>query len=741
MKKLQFIPLVLLVLPVLLVFQNCSQIQFSANNGGLELKSENNGGGYSGKPSGDFYQFTPGFTCENREAYLASIQMDSAVVTRTVNKKMACSATKQTLDESKLDISVYQNEVVGFQDGIYEGKNSQPSSIPSNLVEVWCRDAKDTRGIETITHFDRASNLAVNRIYYTTLNSSGASQSQLTPDFTVARVVSQKTVIVNDGKDFELIVHRDQPAPQLGLFVGHLKALVGGKYESRETFCRFGGSLDASVWPVKQIVDMNVVFFKTSPDRNYFSYSSDTAAALASRANLFTSKFDGSNQVKVGWPLSLANWNFKFSFDSKKLLFMEDGQGTLLQANLETVNVDGSGKAELSKVVTTATGYSFTGDGNYVVYDGGQAVGSWLISQELNGGGSFKFNGLMPAQTGDPTVKTVQNLTSYRFFTSNVGNRIAFLCCHPNIELYTAFADGTGLAKITPPMPAGYVVYGAVFATSASDRLLNVYAWTDPGLTGNVHYLNFALNVDGSGLLPIPEGWIWSQTSPSGIYGIFANQLNATERKLINFKTNSTILLPAFAAAGPAVWSESETPAADSYFFTADSTAYIGHVFDSVSGRNKVLAVSTLDGTVSELCPGVSSTNIREILPNTFAIIAKDPSVPLFKVYTTSLGGVCQLVNSVPLPAGASTTFNIRSSRDGGKVLVLAQVLMAGEAQAQHFLYHVPLDGKPSMLISAPVSVKATIHSFEFGAAGNTVTYSGDQIHPGEINVFHWKAP
>ena len=142
---------------------------------------------------------------------------------------------KQRLPVSGLDISIYQRDVVGYVEGIFEIEKSAPGSIPANLVEVWCRDRKDSQGIETITHYDRMLRQGVTRIHYSELGANGLPVAKTISDFGVARVISGKTIWIRDKSGFELMVHRDQPASELGLFKGRLKASRGGVSIDRET--------------------------------------------------------------------------------------------------------------------------------------------------------------------------------------------------------------------------------------------------------------------------------------------------------------------------------------------------------------------------------------------------------------------------------------------------------------------------------------------------------------------------
>ncbi|MGZ5279054.1 MAG: TolB family protein [Pseudobdellovibrionaceae bacterium] len=725
------------LLPVLFLFQNCARAVFITQS--TEDLFKNNGAGYGGKPNGEYYRYSPEFTCEGKEMFLTHISVSEAGILLTENKKLACGAIQKNIDPSLMDTSIYQNEIIGYQEGIFEGSNELPTGIPANLVEVWCRDTRDQTGIETVTHFDRTTSLAVNRIYHAISNPDGSKSHQLIPDFPVSRVVSPTTVTVKDGNGFELIVHRDQPAAQLGVFVGELNALINGQPVRRETYCRFGGSLDSTIWPAKQIVDLNVLYFKKSPDLNYFSFSSDTGLA-GSQASLYSSTADGSRQTRVSQSLTTSNYNFSFSADSKKLLYMNDGLGPVT-TSLGIFHLDGTANIEATSDTSQASNYQITGDARYLVYNSAQIGNSWLRSMPLNGGPAVDIGASLSRQpVGETRVDSIQRIGSDRFEVSAVGSRVAFICCDSRLELYSVHADGSGLLKITPPMSAGFGLYGVRFAISTSDQVLMAFAWKG-GVTSPMLYETFAVQADGSGSVMIPDGWQWSQTSPSGEFGLILRRSTVTEYQLIHLKTGARLPLPAFPGSGSFIGSVQAIQDFESFFFTQDSTAYVGHLIDTTSGKSRLLSVSTGNGTVSEICPGISSSNIREVRPNTFVLVSGDSTSGMIHVYLDSPSQSCRLVNSIPTSLTSTSVLSFKPSPDNQNLLVKKQTKNTDGTIAEDQLFLIPLNGKQPYLINTPVFKAATILSFDFLNDSKSVIYMGDQIRPGEKNIFSWKAP
>ncbi len=392
MKRLSIVFWGIILVISAVFFQNCTGPSFQGGTlfQGLSIKNHENGGGYSGMQSGQFFRLTPHFTCENHESPMATLEITPDSVTLIENKALQCSFIKQKLDPSIIDWSIYQQEVIGFREGIYEGKAESPARIPANLVEIWCRDGKDYGSIESLTYFDRNTNQAVSRLYYSVPDGSGGYTTKSIPDFSVARTIQDKTVLVKNSADtFELTVFRDQPSADLGLFNGNLKAVIEGQSVNKPTSCRLGGVISPNLWPARQIVDFDVNSFALSPKLDSFSYSYlngvEREIRIVSLPTLETSRITGPDLAP----------NFTYSHDGKSLIYetQQNYQSTALLA------------------ATLSTGQTAT---------------------------------ISPP--GNSTMLNIPPLTSLS------QNKYVFIWGFPNWELYSANFDGTDLLKITPPL-------------------------------------------------------------------------------------------------------------------------------------------------------------------------------------------------------------------------------------------------------------------------------------------------
>lgn len=174
-----------------------------------------------------------------------------------------------------------------------------------------------------------------------------------------------------------------------------------------------------------------------------------------------------------------------------------------------------------------------------------------------------------------------------------------------------------------------------------------------------------------------------------------------------------------------------------SVFFTQDKTALVGQQI--LSDENiKAVSVSIESALVTDLCSGIFGRKmlIDEIEENRFIILTFDERTQILNSYLKSPNSACKKVNSAVI--SNPTIKSIRSlsfSSDKTKILVT----MAGSTRDQ--LFYIPLNGQPAFLVDTPVFDSARILQSYFLNDSRTILYVGDQIRPGDNNVFLWKVP
>jgi hypothetical protein len=230
------------VLTLVLFFQNC--VQKSQIKTEEILASYNNGGAYEGKP-GLFYRFLPNYSCNASWAPFASLDMQPENSVLLYNEAGVCNSQSETVPTLNLDLSIFQNKVLGLRSGIYEKPLSWP---PPEIVEFWCRDRRDEFGVESITRYNLEDQSSAVKMYYNDF-SSGSGVLQSPPAFAVSSTTSavgplKQTIQASNG--FMLTVTMDTMSPA-GTVSGTLRFEHNGDPQWRDVFCRIGGRFDSLI--------------------------------------------------------------------------------------------------------------------------------------------------------------------------------------------------------------------------------------------------------------------------------------------------------------------------------------------------------------------------------------------------------------------------------------------------------------------------------------------------------------
>lgn len=721
------VTLLLSFIVLLVAYQNCSPVRFEAQQiFGSSFRADNNGTGYGGKPEGEFYRFHPDFTCEDKASPVSKIHITDTEIHYTEHQKLQCGAIQQTIDPDDVDISIYQSDVIGYKEGIFESQAATPSSIPANLVEVWCRTAKDSTGIETITHFNRSSSQADTEIYHT------KDATAIKQTLSVSRVISNLKITVADGKGFRLEVYRDQPAAELGLFKGSLSAIVDEQKVSVETSCRLGGMLDARIWPATQIVDSSVQLFKVSPDLNFFGY---TAANGSEPSRLFYSDAQGTNQKSVSPPMLQSGVpNFEIAPNLKSFVFWGDPR-LAGGAELFSVDRDDSALFQLNQPIVQveqakATEIRFTPDGSRVLYrDGEQETGGdiemWLRAVPLTGGAPVIVNPPLPIG-GDIEVNG--------FGISKRYEKVAYLVGRASSsELYLSNLDGSDAMK--PPIGITFNWYADLQVPEPGEYVF--IPTLRQGAAGRLDSVLQSVSVKTGVRRELPANWNLQALNPQGHIALIADASRLTTTTQPPGTMNETKLL-AVKLMDLQTGSLTTLPALNQPYFTKDSGALIGSKL-LANGRLEPVMFSTGQSTEEVLCAGVSGTevSIKEFGSDGFVIAAYDEGTQILNFVVRNSAGSCAVKNSVPVENPSIRELTI--APDEKKVLLKASLTRDGKAHDQ--VFYVPLTGEAPLAVNTAVYLGATISSVQFLNDSRSVIYLGDQVSPSRKGVFLWRAP
>ena len=609
--KLKMFPKMRLLFPLVALvvfFQNCSGLNFVTKMIQGQSDAESNGGGYTGLQPKSFFRLVPGFTCETNGSAVSALEVhaDSAVFTE--NRRLECGAIKKTVDRSLIDFSVYQSDIIGYRDGIYEGRNQAPTQIPSDLVEVWCRNTIDQTGIETIMHFNRATNTAMNRVYYATHNPNATYTKAVIPDANVSRVVGEKTVtlqsLVNGLSIFDLTVHRDQPATSVGLFQAQMSVVINGQRISHDTSCRLGGLIDAKLWPARQLFDYGIINVSVSPEANTLVFSSSDGSAT----NIYSSTSDGAVMKNLTHSPSGMTVNSDFTLDSV---------GRMVGYELDNI----------------ISGSALT-----------------FNSVALSGGAPVILN---PTSNTTMGVVPISSKTKNKFlFNWGIG-------LPQSPDIFSVNADGTGLINITPTFIDPNETY---FSTNAAPGMqvedyILAYSLVNHGPQMN----SYAVAIDGSGSQALSPLKFWA------VNGRFAFGVDAsgTRHEVVDLKTANRYE-PSFdsAASDNATLFYGTKATADGKALTAIAMSLAnGNEFELCPavtaskmklqdlGEGSILILAFEPGSAQDLSPGLASGHLA--------------------VYRAN-GGKCSLVNSTLITNSKLNMIqNVVVSADRQKIALL----------------------------------------------------------------------
>lgn len=620
-----------------------------------------------------------------------------------------------SLDTNLIDTSIYQNDIIGYKDGIFESLAATPKSIPANLVEVWCRDTKDDTAIETITHYNRQTLTADTEIFYM------QDSKSLNQTLSVSRLAAAKKVTVKDNQDFLLEVYRDQPAAEFGLYKATLQVVLNGQKIKRPTLCRLGGSFDSKIWPALQIVDNNVQTLKVAADLSFFGYTSaDTGATLS---QLYSANMDGTNQLRVSPNMLIMGVkNFEIVPFSQNMLFWGDpriaGGIELFKVNRNGTSLNQLNDQIINPLQGQATEIKFTNDGNSVIYRDGQQENSmdiemWLRTVPLSGGTPVVINAPLPIG-GDIGV--------YDFAISKSFNKVAYLAGGIYPQLFASNFDGTNTKQIlTTPTPSGFTIdwYETVKIPDPGDY---IFIKTANRQITSQSFSTMVIKIDGSNSFSLPLNYVLLNLDSAGSHALLYDLFNPNNRKIFNLQTATSFDLPSLNLP----------------FFSKDSTALVG-IKLLTNGTLQATSISLDQGVESQLCPIANGIDmqIKEIGANEFLISTTNALTQITSFYLKSLSGTCTQKNSIP-----STNFKMDEiiiSPDRQKIIL--KITSVVDSKNHDQLYYIPLNGQASFAVNTAVFVGAKIETFLFLKDSRTVIYTGDQLSAGVKNVFKWYAP
>ena len=693
---------------------------------------------------------------------------------------LLCEQKTETLTINQIDQSKFQNDILGYQDGIYLGFDAQPEGIPADLVEVWCQSVESNYFLETISYYNRFSKQSVTRLYYSETDPY-LTEKIYKNDLNTSRLIEANSVALATSAGFSLIVDRLQLLPG---FKGQYSGMLS---ESNENFsvknaalrCRLGGGLDSSVWPAQRLVDLNFSansFLLSQPAQWFFSseqraeednffYKINTSKET-NESSLFKLDLSKAEKKMIDNQLLFkSNKNFLFEASDDSLTIKVNNQkignkniDQILQLDLKT--------NRLVEITSTAATNGFLASDFQNLPNNKILFSEWIDTLNVENFGTL-------LKIYDPRLlkaSTIQ-LKDNQFITSPLGyiyqkkSEQIFITQHnkksrPEI-FYKYKMSSADLENFTP----------AFFKWPWSIGMVDVF--TDPDSETSILYngLNFSTaerykfltTFDSSRTITMPPD-SYSITSADGNYTFFntiqdmVNEVDglSSTSYLVNISNGQKIPIGSHLLF--------ET------FFLKNSQSIVGHLRkkESPFSRAVELNVNQPQNTKEICSDNISATT------STFAFdVFRDSSILLMALnieysmvyfYKVNENKKCELLNSITSKEFDQSLFDLLFSVNSKNAIVsfksYFELKMAPDqsgfvfgvrnkpmdikkprALAIQKLIYVPTNNRASYVMNTPFDTAGFIDDFRFLNNSRGVVYIGNQIDKDQHNIFLWKIP
>lgn len=711
--------------------QGCGKVGFKSVIDPAQ-KMSGNGSGYGGKLT--YNHLVPDFTCEGKAAHRASLEIDGANATWTENNFNKCNSVSLSVPVADIDRSNRQADVVGYKEMILEQQTTQVAdvslTVPSTLVEAWCQEQQSPYRFEILAYYDRIDQKAHLRV----ISQDGAGQIQDDPAVSVARTISANAVQYASSTS-DLKIDKLKAGTKAGLYQGTLKIKLQANDVVTPVECRFGGLLDARLWPSKLVADGNVVqhqFLKSSEQLVYVDQK--LSATNQPQNSMYVLDLKSETSKLISQPTT--NYgveDFKVNASESNILFRSRGN---ISIELFVIRPNGTGLSQLSQPLTTAyqfvePDYRFSADEQSVFYrDGFQEPGNdvekWLRSVSVNGGTVQQIN---------PNMDLNGDVGVYAHATSKLNQSTVYLAgeLYPRIYSYNPISRAT--TDVTPTLATGWVFnWFSELLIPKSARWVFISAINQNAVLSPTPLLGtlFAIASDGSDTRDLQINTSNFSLSPEQNWIVVEPHVRTTTQD--KFSSNETI------------FTQTESLRKFSYNFGSNlNWKFIKSenlIFTGIGqGQSKI--INPITGVTETICSSISGTikSVVDSADQQFLFIASesvDHSRHLWKYdFATSR---CLKINSY-LGSGAPNLKLIVSKNN--KFVVIKESGLGKNIYAPDAgqLYLVPTDGKPTIQINVPAfPVIENVNDFEFINTDSQVLFQTQSTFT-DAQLYIWTIP
>ena len=787
-KILPYIVKLIFFITFVISFQNCSfKLVASDATSVLDVKSGKlggNGEGYAGLQKNTFYKFENGFSCLGVEMAQSSIIKNQEGLIYKSYSHLLCEPKTQNLPIESIDQSKFQDDIIGYQEGIYVGLDVKPTSIPVELVEVWCQSLDEKKYFETISYYNSNTKKANTRVYYS-LKKQDLNEKVLKTEFNVSRLIENKSIKFSNENKFNLSIDRLQTIPN---FQGQFKgvAIISDSNFAVEQLtvdlrCRLGGALDISIWPAQRLVDLNFTTDQTwafnpvqwfyeneqQVDEQKFFYK--IKSINSDENQLFQlDLFKAQQKIVDNKLLYKSPKNFVFKL-GESMLTLEQENGKIGNKNIFQLFQLDLQNNQISKITNQAAVNRF-GENNFQNLPKNQIVFSEWIQplDDENFGTNLKIY--------DPS--SLSNSSIEFSNSSNIKKNLGYIYQQKMNQIFIAeynnnnYVQNFYFYKLKINKQNKLENFSSKFLKWPW-QVTSVDTFSDPDPDNSIRFevLNFQngenfsyiTSIDGKTSLALPND-ARSLISPDGKTVFYTKIMDMFQE--ISGKTANSYFVDV---------SNNQLKVIDGHvlfepYFTKNSQNIIGDRRQMVAPFSRSFSISVENSnSQTELCAEHVNSTVSTVTFDVFKdqsilLVALDTDKANVYFYKVNLNNECYLLNSITskdfdqrlfesLISVKSTNaitnfksyFRLKMSPDHSSFIfgVRYKPLDSEHLRslAIHKLIYVPLDGKASYVINTPLNQDGVIHDFKFLQDSKSVLYIGNQVDKQQHNIFIWQKP
>lgn len=218
---------------VLLAFQACTGWNSTtASDFVINAKQENNGSSYAGKIG--HQRFVPGYTCNGKKSFFASLEVQNNLALLTTSGSQSCEFT-QSIPIDEVELSSFSNNYLGYKEGIYTFYPSSDLAIEKEkFTEAWCKPMTG-ESFEVAVEWQQSGQIAT-LFYFDKDNVAGRK------DFVNRRIDIDR--VQYSSKEYSLEIQYNLMVSDSQKFPGQIVINRNGAKSVTQLQCRMGGQFD-----------------------------------------------------------------------------------------------------------------------------------------------------------------------------------------------------------------------------------------------------------------------------------------------------------------------------------------------------------------------------------------------------------------------------------------------------------------------------------------------------------------